>query len=157
MKSKRFFTVTLLIFVFISLGYIVFQQKKIISVSSPETPPKDTLDSSYIEAYYFHGNSRCHTCNTIEAYTKETLETDFAEEIAHKALLFRVINAETPGNRHFIQEFQLTNPTVILARKEEGQVLQFKNLNQVWKLIKNKEQFQTYIREEVRAMLKGPL
>ena len=157
MKSKRLFTVTLLIFVFISLGYIVFQQKKMIFTSSPATPPKDTLDSSYIEAYYFHGNSRCYTCNTIEAYTKETLESDFAEEIAHKDLLFRVINAETPENYHFIQEFQLTNPTVILARKEEGQVLQFKNLNQVWKLVKNKEQFRTYIREEVRAMLKGPL
>ena len=156
MKSKRFFTVALLVFVFISLGYIVFQQTKTIFVSSPEVPSKDPLDSPHIEAYYFHGNSRCYTCNTIEAYTKETLETDFTEEIARKALLFRVINVETPENQHFIQEFQLTSPTVVLARKDESEVSQFKNLNRVWKLVKNKEQFQAYIREETRTMLEGP-
>jgi hypothetical protein len=153
MKSKKITTALLLAFVFISLGYLILQQRKAPSPSSPEVPAKASSGKPYLQAYYFHGNSRCYTCNTIEAYAKETLESEFAEEMTNKRLFFQTVNAEQPENNHFIQDFQLTSPTVILARHEGDEVLEFKNLNQVWKLVKNKEAFQTYIRDETRAML----
>ncbi len=153
MTSKKITTALLLVFVFISLGYLVLQQRKAPSLPSPELPATTSSDNPYLRAYYFHGNSRCYTCNTIEAYAKETLESEFAEEMANKRLSFETVNAEQPENRHFIQDFQLTSPTVVLARHEGDEVLEFKNLTQVWKLVKNKEQFQAYIRDETRAML----
>jgi len=156
MTSKKILSTALLAFVCISLGYLLLRQGTETLVFGKSSEAPSTVPSVF-EAYYFHGNTRCYTCKTIEDYTKETIESDFPKELASGKLAFQSVNVEESENRHFIQEFQLTNPTVILARKEEGQVLQFKNLNQVWKLVKNKEQFQTYIREEVRAMLKGPL
>ncbi len=149
MKSKKITTTLLLAFVFISLAYLVWQQR------GPSDPgsTKTGLTAPRLQAYYFHGNSRCYTCNTIETYAKETLEQEFAEEIANKDLSFQALNAEEPENRHFIQDFQITNPTVILARYEGDEVLEFKNLTQVWKLVKNKDAFQAYIRDETQAML----
>jgi hypothetical protein len=131
------------------LGYLVWQQRD----SSNPGSTKTALEASRLQAYYFHGNSRCYTCNTIETYARETLEHEFAREIAHKDLSFQTLNAEEPENRHFIQDFQITNPTVILARYEGDEVLEFKNLTQVWKLVKDKDAFQAYIRDETQAML----
>ena len=61
-----------------------------------------------VVAYYFHGNLRCRTCRTIEAYSEEAIRTEFADGLASGRLAWRVVNVEQPENEHFAKGFSMS-------------------------------------------------
>jgi hypothetical protein len=103
--------------------------------------------------YYFHGNARCATCKTIEAYADEAVHAAFAEDLEEGALEWRVVNIDEPENRHFIQDFQLVTRSVVLAEYRDGEVVRYENLDQVWRLVRDKERFLAYVQDETRGFL----
>lgn len=103
--------------------------------------------------YYFHGNARCATCKTIEAYADEAVHAAFAGELEDGALEWRVVNIDEPENRHFIQDFQLVTRSVVLAEYRDGEVVRYENLNQVWRLVRDKERFLAYVQDATRGFL----
>lgn len=105
--------------------------------------------------YYFHGNMRCVSCRRIEGYAKEAITAGFASELAAGHLEIMAVNVEEPGNRHYIEEFQLYAPSVVVTRMEGGQRKQWKNLDQVWRLVRDRPAFLHYVQRETRAMMKG--
>lgn len=48
--------------------------------NKPSTAAKQTVGNS-VEVLYFHGKQRCPTCRAIEANTKATLDSAFANEL----------------------------------------------------------------------------
>jgi hypothetical protein len=103
--------------------------------------------------YYFHGNVRCTTCRTIEAYADEAVHAGFPEALANGELEWRVVNIDEPQNRHFIQDFQLVTRSVVLAEYRGGEVVRSKNLDKVWQLVRNKQRFIDYVQSETKAFL----
>ena len=55
-----------------------------------------------IEVYDFHTTNRCVTCKAIEANTKYTLETYFAEELKSGKITFQVVNIDPDRLFRFI-------------------------------------------------------
>lgn len=108
-----------------------------------------------VTAYYFHGNFRCANCRRIEAWTRETLEAAFAEDLRQGRLAWSRVNVQERGNEHFTQDFKLYTRSVVLVEFEGGQRKRYKNLQRIWRLLGNEQAFQEYIREEVSAFLKG--
>jgi hypothetical protein len=105
--------------------------------------------------YYFHGNARCATCKTIEAYADEAVHVAFAEDLEEGALEWRVVNIDEPENRHFIEDFQLVTRSVVLAEYSGGKIVRFENLDKVWQLVRDKERFVTYVQSETKAFLEA--
>jgi hypothetical protein len=105
--------------------------------------------------YYFHGNARCATCKTIEAYADEAVHAAFAGELDDGALEWRVVNIDEPENRHFIEDFQLVTRSVVLAEYSGGKIVRFENLDKVWQLVRDKERFVTYVQSETKAFLEA--
>jgi hypothetical protein len=103
--------------------------------------------------YYFHGNVRCATCRTIEAYADEAVHAAFAAELEDGTLEWRVVNIDEPANRHFIQDFQLVTRSVVLAEYRDGTVVRFENLDKVWQLVRDKERFLDYVQGATRVFL----
>ena len=106
-------------------------------------------------AYYLHGKARCVSCTTIEELTKNALDTHFADAQKSGLLEVRIINVETLENRHYIQDYQITNQSVILSELQDGKEVRWKNLKQVWRLLRDEKAFDDYIRTETEAFLKG--
>ena len=106
-------------------------------------------------AYYLHGKARCVSCTTIERLTKNALDTHFADAQKSGLLEVRIINVETLENRHYIQDYQITNQSVILSELQDGKEVRWKNLKQVWRLLRDEKAFDDYIRTETDAFLKG--
>ena len=106
-------------------------------------------------AYYLHGRARCVSCTTIERLTKNALDTHFADAQKSGLLEVRIINVETLENRHYIQDYQITNQSVILSEVQNGKEVRWKNLKRVWRLYNKEEAFDDYIRTETEAFLKG--
>lgn len=103
--------------------------------------------------YYFHGNIRCATCKKIEAYADEAVHEEFGKALEDGTLQWRVVNVDDPANRHFVEDFQLVTRSVVLVEYRGGKVVRFKNLDQVWQLVRDKERFITYVQDATREFL----
>jgi hypothetical protein len=119
---------------------------------SPRTEVK--AQNSKVIAYYFHGTFRCTTCRTIEQYSHDAIQTCFEEELGNGRLEFRPVNVEEPGNKHFIQDYQLVTRSLVLSLVTGGKETKWKNLADVWKLVRDKERFFQYVKGEVEVFLK---
>lgn len=157
MKSKQIITIVLLVFVVGTVAAMVYQEfrpivseegSNEIAVSSEEALPEQII------AYYFYGNQRCPTCMKIEAYTKESLNTNFENEIDSKLIVWKPVNVELPGNEHFINDFQLDMKMVVLTKMINGELETWKKLKEVWPLSRDREAFFDYIKTETEAYLK---
>ncbi len=170
MKTKAIVTTVLLAFVAASVIYLVAKETsgrpaasgQSASASVPQfgdtgapEAPQTARGAAELVAYYFHGNMRCWTCRTIEAYAKEAVETGFPEALKDGRLEFRVVNIEKPGNEHFVQDYQLTTRSVVLVKFADGQQEQWKNLQRVWQLVRDKEAFLKYVQDETRSYLEA--
>lgn len=107
-----------------------------------------------VTAYYFHGTFRCPTCRKLEEYAKEAIESNFKEDLASGKLSFRIINVENKGNEHYAKDYQLYTKSVVLSLSEDGKEIRSKNLDKIWQLVRNRDQYESYVRDEVAAFLK---
>ena len=136
----------------------------VIAGDKPETAQKDSTEAVTVESndlqesdqvvvYYLHMNRRCMTCGKLEAYSKEAVESGFAEQLRDSSIVFRVENFETEGNEHFAKDYQLYSQSLILSRRNDGKETEWKNLDKIWKLVGNKEEFITYVQTEIAGFV----
>lgn len=103
--------------------------------------------------YYFHGDRRCATCRKLEAYSEEAITGGFADELERGVLAFETVNLDEERHEHFVQDFQLTNKSVVVVEYREGAVARFENLTDVWRKVRDKEAFLDYVRTDTRAFI----
>jgi hypothetical protein len=115
---------------------------------------EETSAGGTVTAYYFHGTFRCPTCHKLEEYAKEAIESNFKTDLASGKLSFKIVNVENKGNEHFVQDYQLYTKSVVLSLSKDGKEVRSKNLDKIWQLVRNKEQYESYVRDEVAAFLK---
>jgi len=167
MNSKRNISPFLIAFFLLSFGYLAFRSGRstkncqdLTSVQAAvlekgsTAPAKRVEEGSKIIAYYFHVNVRCITCRTIESYSKEIIQGQFAKEIASGRVEWRLVNIQNPENRHFIQDYQLFTRSLVLVLYKNGQQKEFKVLNDTWQLVGDKAAMQRYVENEVRGFLR---
>ena len=169
MNMKNIFTVVLLLFVGFSLVYLFTsetqspaategksqtQAARTDTTTQPlKSVPTASKEGRRVIAYYFYTTQRCVTCQMIETFTREALETGLADDLEDGRLVWLPVNVQVPDHEHFIQDFQLTTKSVILAEMAGEEQTRWKNLDQVWFLVRDKEAFLTYIQEETRDFL----
>ncbi|MFH1434975.1 MAG: nitrophenyl compound nitroreductase subunit ArsF family protein [Pseudomonadota bacterium] len=172
MKPKKIITILLGAFVLASIACLIIQEVRRQpgkasaagkEADGPQGDPETAGKKSKKEkkqparriiVYYFHGDARCKSCMTIEKYTREALEKYFTKEIQKGLIEWRVINVDEPENEHYVKDYKLFSKSVILSDMVDGKEKRWKNLKEVWELIQKKEEFLTYIRDEVRSYLK---
>ncbi|MGK2856089.1 MAG: nitrophenyl compound nitroreductase subunit ArsF family protein [Thermoanaerobaculia bacterium] len=106
-----------------------------------------------VVATYFHGNVRCTTCRKVEAYAKEAVEQGLQPQIAAGTVEFRAVNVEEAANAHFIQDFQLTNKSVVVTDELDGKVVRWAKLDEVWSLVGKPEAYHQYVQDAMRGYL----
>ncbi len=114
-----------------------------------------TAEDRHVIAYYFHGAVRCRTCRKIEATAEEVLRERFGDDLNAGRLEWRVVNYDEPANEHFIKDFKLVAPSLVLVGLHDGRQDRFKSLDKVWQYAHDEQLFKVYVRDEVRAFLRG--
>ena len=162
MTKRMLVLVALVVFGLAALAYSQGEKqvadvktKASVSEAAPDSASAvaDTAQTHKIVAYYFHGNVRCVSCKKIEAYTGEAIQSGFAKDLDNGALEWRVVNIDEPENKHFIEDYQLYTKSVILSDMADGKEVRWKNLDKVWKLLGDKDEFIAYIDKEVKGYL----
>ncbi len=119
----------------------------------PGTAAGSAETAGHVVAYYFHGHARCATCRAIEQYSHEAVTTGFQDDLTNGRLEWRVVNTDEQENEHFIDDFQLVTRSLVLAEYRGDEVVRWKNLDQVWRLVRDQEGFAAYVQEETSAFL----
>lgn len=118
------------------------------------TEVAEVTDACKLIAYYFYGSKRCVTCKKLEAYTKEAIETGFAEQLKSGVLVWMPVNLDEGDNEHFRVDYNLYTKSVILSKRDKGNETEWKNLEKIWQLVRgDKEEYVKYIQDEVTALL----
>lgn len=104
-------------------------------------------------AYYFHGTIRCETCLKIEKQVREAIEQRFMVEVAEERLAFKPVNYDKPENAHFLKDYKLPCPSLVLVRQTAGKDAKWKLLNKTWENVENPVKFKEYVETEVDKIL----
>lgn len=150
--SKKLTSMLLFLGIASVIAAIYTQSGKVRAASSAASGVQP--GESKVIAYYFHATARCVTCRTIESYSREVVEQRFAGDVAKGRLQFKLVNIQTPENRHFVKDYQLYTKSLVLVRFEKGRQAEYKVLNDTWELVGDKQAMQGYVEREVREYLK---
>jgi len=111
------------------------------------------VPSQQIIAYYFHGTVRCETCLKIEQQAKAVIKRQFKPELDAQRLVFKPLNYDLPDNAHFLLDYKLPCPSLVLVRQKAGKDEQRKLLGDTWQLVEDPVKFNAYIQTEVNKFL----
>ena len=76
---------------------------------------KQSKSGNRIEVIDFHSTHRCTTCNAIEANTKYTLDTYFANELKSGKLTFQSINVDYEENYEMAEKYEASGTSLFLT------------------------------------------
>lgn len=143
------FVLSLIVFGWHLAGNGAFaEQEKQAAAVSTESQPR------YV-AYYFYTTARCTSCKRIEAWSKESIQKQFADALESETLAWRPVNIDKPENAHFVEDFNLYTKSLVIVEQENGKTVRWKNLENVWHLLRNQEKFTAYVTEEVKAFMEN--
>lgn len=149
MTRKQFFLGLLVTAVAGTLGAA---DKPEVEPSAPAVTPS-TWTNAKVVAYYFHGTVRCETCLQIESQAREAIERRFDVELADKRLEFKSVDYDKPQHAHFLKDYKLPCPSLVLVRQNDRQ--KWKLLGQTWELVQIPPKFNQYIEDETKRFLEG--
>jgi hypothetical protein len=112
--------------------------------------------SQQVIAYYFHGTVRCETCLKIEQQAKAVIERQFKPELDAQRLVFKPLNYDLPENAHFLLDYKLPCPSLVLVRQKDGKDEKWTLLGNTWQLVGDPVKFNNYIETEVNKFLSDP-
>jgi len=106
-----------------------------------------------IMVYYFHRTARCPTCITIELNTHQVIQDHFQKQIADGRLMWMPINLDEPGGAEFEKEYDISISTLVVEKIVGDGRIEYKKLDKVWALLRDREGFSKYVRDEINGFL----
>jgi hypothetical protein len=155
-KSKTLVNIVLLGFIAVSVVVLAAKQFRRDASTAPAAAEAAVPKGDTVIAYYFHGKTRCPTCQSIEAYAHEAVDGGFADQLKAGTLQWQVVNFDEPANEHFQKDYELAAPSVVLVRFQGGKQADWRNLPEVWELVGDKKAFVEFVTKSVREFLAGP-
>ena len=155
MNHNKQITILLTVFIVAALTYLAtssFSKKTEEPVKQQENHLAIPQKGDFIQVFYFHTRARCVSCRLIEDFTKKAVEANFADLITENKISFAALNYQEAGNNHYISQFGLYMPTVVIAKYQDGKMQNWKSLNQVWNLTRDENEFITFITNEVKGI-----
>ena len=114
---------------------------------------KTAIEAKTAVVYYFYTNTRCSSCKTIEAYTREAVATKLAAGYKDWKVEFKGVNVEDKENEHFVQDYWLNSKSVVVQKFAGEKPLKWAKLDKVWQLLGDKFVFMNYVYGETKKLL----
>ena len=150
MNAKTTIRIILILFISGSLVYLAVDTFSFGNDGEKlKTPPVET---GYV-MYYFSQGKDCTTCDNIEAYAYEVLNTHFAAQLKDTTLVWQKVDTDQPEHEHFNTDFNLYTKSIVLVQYENGEHVKWENLEKVWDLVYEKPAYSDYIKSRTTDFL----
>lgn len=110
-----------------------------------------------VTVYYLHGTVRCITCIALEDVTNRTVRDAFGGLLAEGVLALVAVDYDQPENAHFLDDFDLEMPGVVLAASAGDTLTAWRRLDRTWELSERHADLVRYITDETRAFVREVL
>lgn len=145
MKTKTIMRMVMLAVLAVAVGVWVikeFGSTKVIgtggtAVGQGTTTSTDRARPDGVAVINFHGTMRCRTCLRIGELAKKTLDEAFTEAQKIGKVSWQHVNYQEPANAHFVKDYELGNPTILLAQWKDGKEVKWNRLDGVWDLVED--------------------
>jgi hypothetical protein len=155
MILKRGLTVGLLLFVAASIAtpivrHVTAARHAAAGDAAPARP--DAL-----VVYYFRANTRCAACRTLEACSRAIVEDHFSADTADGHMEWRAIDYQSPGNEHWLADYQLLTGGIVLVQFRDGRPTRWKALTETWNMTGDRKALAQHVEGAIIAFRKeGP-
>lgn len=105
-----------------------------------------------IEVFYFHSTRRCFSCQTLEQFTKLTMEEYYQPQMRDGIIVFNSFNVEDEENKEIVQRFKATGSSLFINVVEYGKD-SISQDTQVWRLLGNQTGFKQYLKAKIDSFL----
>jgi hypothetical protein len=161
MNTKKIVSRLLLAFVAVALLVAtadVTGLKQKLTASSPDpavaqadnsatSNESDHPNDARYAAIFYHAKHRCDTCVKIEEYAHAALEP----AIKNGELAWEISEYTAPENREVVRSMDVMTSTVVLTERENGKIVRFKNLEDVWLHTNHPDRFAAYITDSWKS------
>jgi thiol-disulfide isomerase/thioredoxin len=129
----------------VALGVVVLLASMLSHAAWAADTPADR-----VVVMYFHRTHRCPTCMKMGSYSEEAVKSGFAKEIKDGKVEFHYIDFQDQKNEALTNGYNISGPTLIVARVAGSKVAEYKNLTEIWTKVRDKDAFIEYVQESVK-------
>jgi hypothetical protein len=106
--------------------------------------------SDKVEAYYFHFNARCVTCQTVEDQAKLNIETLYPELVKAGKVSFIAVNIEEKEGQSIADRLGVNGQALLIVKG--GQKINITNEGFLY-AVSQPEKFKSIIKEKVDGLM----
>ncbi|MBN2530244.1 MAG: hypothetical protein JXR76_27890 [Deltaproteobacteria bacterium] len=121
--------------------------------TSAKTAASDAARVDKVVVYYFHNTRRCPTCMGIQKGIEEVINGKFSKDIDAGMLEFHELNMEDESNKKYVQQYQLSFSTMIVAAEAKGNTLKWENAQKVWDIAHSPDELKAYVEKVIQQQL----
>jgi len=104
-----------------------------------------------VVAMYFHRTKRCPTCLKMGTYSEEAVVTGFPQQLQNGTVGFYYVDFQDPRNAALAKRFDISGPALVVAKVVDNDVVDARNLTDIWTKVADKPAFLAYVQENVAA------
>ncbi|PKM87689.1 hypothetical protein CVU83_02725 [Candidatus Falkowbacteria bacterium HGW-Falkowbacteria-2] len=139
------------IFGFLLLGIIFLSGcSRSLDESAKASSEKPTIEK--IEVINFHATQRCAACTALGKYSEATVYEYFQPELRDGIIEFRAVNVDLPENKELAKKYQAVGSSLFINTIYDGED-HIEEDARVWRLLSSEEQFKSYLKNKLEAML----
>jgi hypothetical protein len=113
----------------------------IVPGAATEEPPTGPV----VRVTYFTDDIKCESCLLIERLTRQALQQNYQEELRSGRVFYEKRNMNHPENQPFVEGYGLSFKTVVIADVRDGEVTDWRRMDDVWSLLHREQDFLEYL------------
>ncbi len=158
MKLKTVLAAALLLFVAASIAapmvrhVIAARRRSFLDVAAAAVAP---ARPDALVVYDFRANVRCTACRTLEACSHEVVAQRFSAEAADGRIEWHAIDYQTPGNEHWLSDYQLLTGGIVLVQFRDGRPERWTALTETWNMTADRASLSRYLEDCIREFSSG--
>jgi len=125
--------------------------------TSPATPPASNNSSGpadRVDVVYFHRTQQCYSCRYAEEWTRYTVETYFADELASGKLTFQSIDVQDEANADIVEKYGAYGSQLFINIVKDG-TDHIEQVTDIWYVLGNDEAFVEIVKSKIEESLSG--
>jgi hypothetical protein len=103
-----------------------------------------------IELLYFHRTDRCQSCNNAEQYARDTLNTNFPDQLKSGTLSIQSIDYQK--DRAMAEKYGVNMQGLKLKITKNGQET-VKDVSEIWAYVRDKNAYMSYLQDVLNKEL----
>ncbi len=127
----------------------------IFSQKSSDTIISNNLQNLKLKVLYFHITNRCNTCFSIEKYVRQTIDSNFANQLEQGIIDLYVLNCDLPENQELVKKYEAYGATLAITPYINGKEGKSEDLsNWAFQKVHKPEIFMEELKTKINELIK---